>query len=156
MAIVSQPQDSKLSLMLPTEKLCGKCGKVKSKDQFSRNRSKNNKCQHYCKQCMKEYTRQRISLQDNNDKQLWYNYGITRAEYNALSEEQHGLCASCGNEERGMMNGKHKSLAVDHCHVTDAVRGLLCADCNTALGHLRESPERVEALLVYIHERCLW
>jgi hypothetical protein len=37
-------------------------------------------------------------------------------------------------------------LAVDHCHTTDAIRGLLCSDCNNGLGRFRDDPEKKKLL----------
>jgi Recombination endonuclease VII len=46
--------------------------------------------------------------------------------------------------------GAKSVLHVDHDHATGAVRGLLCSDCNTALGHLHDSPEIIHSLLKYV------
>ena len=45
---------------------------------------------------------------------------------------------------------KDTRLAVDHCHETGDVRGLLCAACNTALGLLKDDPDRIVKLLDYL------
>lgn len=58
-------------------------------------------------------------------------YGITVEEYDALFEQQGGLCARCKQEPQAALR-----LAVDHCHSTGRVRGLLCGPCNTYLGRL--------------------
>lgn len=58
-------------------------------------------------------------------------YGITLANYNALLEEQNGMCAICG---RPPGDGRSKYLHVDHCHTSKKVRGLLCGSCNQGLG----------------------
>ena len=39
-------------------------------------------------------------------------------------------------------DGSEMPLSVDHCHETGKVRGLLCHRCNTAIGLLRDDPER--------------
>jgi hypothetical protein len=83
-------------------------------------------------------------------------YGIAIEEYETMLVEQDGKCAICKHPETAIMNGKPMSLAVDHCHTTDAVRGLLCTNCNRALGLLQEDPERAEGLLNYIRERVLY
>jgi hypothetical protein len=72
-------------------------------------------------------------------------YKLTPEQYHNLFEDQKGLCAACGCKEKG-----NRRLAVDHNHLTGAVRALLCHACNVALGLLVDSPERVEMLLRYI------
>jgi Recombination endonuclease VII len=37
----------------------------------------------------------------------------------------------------------------DHCHTSQKIRALLCGDCNTSFGLLKEDPERIQALLAY-------
>lgn len=61
-----------------------------------------------------------------------------------LRASQHGRCAACNTADCGPLG-----LVIDHCHRTGVVRALLCSNCNTALGLLRESPERIRALLKY-------
>jgi hypothetical protein len=63
-------------------------------------------------------------------------YGLTVAQYEAMFVEQGGVCAIC----RGPSHGP-RPLAVDHDHVSGAVRALLCDDCNKKLG-VFESPMR--------------
>ena len=61
-----------------------------------------------------------------------------------LLDRQGGVCASCSTSEpRGKGDGWH----LDHCHATGTIRGVLCGDCNTALGFARDSVERLEAML---------
>jgi len=46
--------------------------------------------------------------------------------------------------------GKVKALAVDHCHQSGAVRGLLCADCNMGIGKLKEDPLVFQSAIQYL------
>lgn len=71
-------------------------------------------------------------------------YGITDAEYDAMLESQGGRCAICCRSRRG------RRLAVDHCHATGAVRGLLCSSCNQTLGKMGDDPERLRAAAAYL------
>lgn len=67
-----------------------------------------------------------------------YRYGITDAEYAQFLDKQGGRCAICKavpDSERA----RDKCLFVDHCHTTEAVRGLLCHSCNAGLGALGDS-----------------
>ena len=71
---------------------------------------------------------------NNPDKvkqiQLKYNFGISIGEYNNLFSLQNGTCAICKRAQ-----GEFKlAFAVDHCHKTNEIRGLLCTSCNTRLG----------------------
>ena len=67
-------------------------------------------------------------------RHLMREYGITLAEYNAMLVQQGSVCAICKQPETQERNGVKYSLAVDHCHKTGKVRGLLCFKCNSAIG----------------------
>lgn len=41
-------------------------------------------------------------------------------------------------------------LVVDHDHMTDRIRQLLCNNCNTAVGLLRDNPVTATELVVYL------
>jgi len=74
-------------------------------------------------------------------------YGITNAQYQILSEIQNGLCAICGRVSRR----KHGTeLVVDHSHETGRVRGLLCNECNAALGFVQENVAILEKMIAYV------
>lgn len=77
-------------------------------------------------------------------------YGITEAQYNEMYELQRGLCATCGNPPGVDKNGKEKKLFVDHCHVTNIVRGLLCSNCNMALGLIRDNVQTLANMIGYL------
>lgn len=95
----------------------------------------------HCRECA------RLAQQRRRLEQI---YGITVEEYDALYEAQGGLCALCKNPETQTRHGKVKVLAVDHCHATDKVRGLLCHACNCALGYLRDDPVLIRAAADYV------
>ena len=59
------------------------------------------------------------------------NTGISKEVYLAMFAAQGGVCAIC--KLRCV-----KALAVDHCHATGKIRGLLCLRCNTALGGFKD------------------
>ena len=74
-------------------------------------------------------------------------YGMTQADWDAMYAAQGGVCAICKVPGRV---GKHGKLAVDHCHATGRVRGLLCTPCNVSIGILGETPEQWEVVLKYL------
>lgn len=64
---------------------------------------------------------------------------------------QHGKCAVCGEGETRLgSHGRVRSLSVDHCHTTGAIRGLLCDNCNNILGRAKDSPSVLRRLAAYL------
>lgn len=57
-----------------------------------------------------------------------------------------GVCAVCGTDK--CKSGRR--LSIDHNHETGEVRGLLCGDCNRALGLLGEDFDRIMSLASYM------
>jgi len=104
------------------------------------------------RQRLNEYSRQ--YRKKNRDKQweadLKCNYGITAVEYYELLDRQSGGCAICGVQE----NKNGSRLAVDHCHETGRVRGILCHDHNTALGKFRDDVRLLKRAISYLEERA--
>ena len=92
-----------------------------------------------------------------NDMKIWKDltgrdqyykktYNISLEDYNNLLESQNYTCKICKKEEKHT----NKALAVDHCHSTGKVRGLLCFDCNTALGKFKDSTELLYEAINYL------
>lgn len=67
---------------------------------------------------------------------------LGRQGYIEMLELQHGLCAICSE--------KMVQPAVDHCHATKRVRGLLCRSCNVGLGFFKDDPERLRRAIDYL------
>lgn len=80
-----------------------------------------------------------------NTAQRAENYGITADQLLALEARQGGLCAICS---KPCTEGR--SLSVDHCHVTQNIRGLLCRACNIGLGSFRDSPDLLARAASYL------
>lgn len=77
-------------------------------------------------------------------------HGLTFQQYEAMVAAQDGVCAVCRLPETTVVNGRVIDLAIDHCHTTGVVRGLLCSGCNKALGCAGDDPARLRALAVYL------
>lgn len=71
-------------------------------------------------------------------------YGITLSEYNAMSDAQNHACKICRKPETG------RRLAVDHCHTTKKIRGLLCSSCNISIGRMSHDPEILHRAIEYL------
>lgn len=79
-------------------------------------------------------------------------FGLSLEEYDDMHARQGGRCAICNQHEGREIRGRLLSLAVDHCHKSGKVRGLLCMDCNRGLGLFRDSPEALTAAIAYLTE----
>ena len=79
-------------------------------------------------------------------------YGITPEEFDRLYRLQNGVCAVCRQPETSTRLGKLKSLAVDHDHETNKVRGLLCAKHNMGVGMFNDNPVLLRATADYLEK----
>lgn len=103
-------------------KLCRKCGVSKLYAEFSRDNNRSDGLQARCKTC--QMTEWRMSK-----------YGIDLAPDSE--------CAICGRTDK---------LCIDHCHATSNVRGVLCAWCNTVLGHAKDDPAVLRRAAEYLEK----
>lgn len=84
----------------------------------------------------------------------WYlrkQFGITLEQYDEMHKSQGGVCSICAKPEVEMRGMKVKHLAVDHCHRTGKIRGLLCQRCNKMLGYSRDNPRVLLAAVEYLN-----
>jgi hypothetical protein len=70
-------------------------------------------------------------------------YGITAEQFDALEAKQGGRCATCGVIPKGRLH-------VDHCHSRDIVRGLLCGNCNRAIGMTFDNTSTLRQMIAYL------
>ncbi len=68
-------------------------------------------------------------------------YGFTETERDAIVASRMGLCVICL---------KAPAVHVDHCHKTGRVRGVLCFNCNSGLGLLRDDPDAMYRAADYL------
>lgn len=80
------------------------------------------------------------------DRWLSRTYGMTASDVEALLAEQGGKCAACGTSEVKSRKGWH----IDHCHSSGKVRGILCHNCNSSLGHAKDSIHVLRSLISYL------
>lgn len=88
------------------------------------------------------YTKERKQL-----RRVLRRMGTDLDTYDLMVETQAGLCAICRRPPRS--NGRDR-LAIDHDHATGVFRGLLCDQCNMAIGLLDDDPTIVESALRYL------
>jgi len=62
-------------------------------------------------------------------------------EYYSLLSKYNNQCCICGS---------NKNLCIDHCHITNHIRGILCRSCNLALGKFGDSSESLNKAYLYL------
>lgn len=77
-------------------------------------------------------------------------YGLTPEQARSLYAKQGGLCAICHGPCTKTRLGR---LCVDHDHLTGQVRGLLCIDCNAALGKFKDDPSLLRRAAEYLERK---
>lgn len=142
-------------------KKCGKCGFSKEDSSFNKNKRALDGLSGYCKECNKAYYAEYKKNNPEKIKKLskkWYNenrervrhnayvrdFKITLEDYNRQLEKQNHKCAICGATD------DQKELAVDHCHSTGKVRGLLCFRCNGSIGKFEDDISILQSAIEYL------
>lgn len=115
---------------------------------FPKNSRTKDRLSSWCKKChsKRSATRQKNDPAVKRGYDLKSRYGITEEQYSALIVLQGHKCAGCGRPSQ-MFNYR---LCVDHCHKSNKIRGLLCKDCNLALGHIRDNISTLLSLANYL------
>lgn len=142
-------------------KICSVCRQSKDMDSFHNYKASNDGKMYRCKSC--DYEARKKWRLDNPERsqlsarsrRLKHVYGITLDEYYAMLSAQEGCCAICGLEENKsalISLQKNISFAVDHCHVTNKIRGLLCNQCNRALGMFGDNKDILKKALDYLNK----
>ncbi len=143
----------------PTVKNRTLCPKhiIKSAESRTRSYSKidsNRECR-TCRSKLKD--EERLKCLKCIDKRTWHEferkYKLTKEEWMAMYDKQHGRCLIC--DKAGGLPGIGKrieALFVDHSHTTGKVRGLLCYVCNMVLGLLNDEMPRAKNILEYLEK----
>lgn len=140
-------------------KRCKNCGEIKSESDYYRANGGTSLFPE-CKVCNRE--RSKLAMRRSREakpemhaanRARWNrnarlrHYGLTTEQYDEMLAAQSGACAICGATEAGAWGGR---LPVDHDHSTGRVRGLLCHNCNGALGQFGDDPDRLIAAAAYL------
>lgn len=132
-------------------KACSRCKSTKSIADFGANKSTADGRNAYCKPCARQVSGERYHDTRTPWKRYIYRlrvrYGLTLEQYRGMLKSQTGRCAICKKKfvER-------KDTHVDHCHRTGKVRGLLCSNCNRALGYAKDDPRLLRAMARFLEK----
>ena len=135
---MTKPKGSFYKSNNSTHKVCAKCGEKKERSEYHKDSARVDGITSYCKECKLKTNK---VWRDNNPEELLQSqrrtrrkrvYGVSPEEYDRMLLEQNNQCAICfipiGYES-----------AVDHDHLTEKVRGLLCKSCNLGLGFFKDN-----------------
>lgn len=111
---------------------CAQCGLRRAERFFVSERG------HTCTDCQRKNRRATARR-----AHIARTYGLTERDHQRLLDLQGGACAICGGV-------RPYQLAVDHCHTTGRVRGLLCKRCNKLLRDVRDSRKLLRVAAEYL------
>lgn len=122
-------------------KTCTLCNLNKPTSEFHKNSRYKEGSYKHCKKChYKVYGR---------DAHFRRSYGISENQYNEIAQNQDWKCKICNANH---YEGQFSRLVVDHCHTNGGVRGLICQQCNIALGNAKDNPEILRKMADYLDE----
>lgn len=111
---------------------CKQCDKIKRRKYYNENQ---NKCREYAMRSYYKFKKEnpekyKIKMRES----AWKEQGINcnNELYNKMFNKQSGYCAVCGKHQSELK----RRFDVDHNHITNNIRGLLCNSCNAAIGSL--------------------
>ena len=138
------------------KKICAKCQNEKDLNDFAKGSAYKDGRRGTCKSChasyMKQYYYDNPEKTKRKNKQIrhnWKKHRISEEYYNTLLSMNDGTCHSCK---------ENKATNIDHDHSCcpggyscgKCVRGVLCHQCNSALGLLKDNKNNILGLLNYI------
>ncbi len=159
------------------DKVCPRCSVRKPRDEFPYGaalRGGGRTTSSYCRPCSHKYNYERrrkdperLAQHRKNERAQWNaktpeerffhrvgkrsTLGLTQEVFYAMYEAQGGSCPIC--TEKLDLDFGAGQFAVDHCHRTGSIRGILCQLCNRGLGHFRDRPEVLELAANYLRAR---
>lgn len=148
--LADPPQQSKRTLKIATYqqenetgvRTCRTCNKIKSLRSFPAQAECISGRSRECRACKTNRSRLR-------------RYGISESEYYDLLKKQDNKCAICSlpyfcRTTKRLAESNEFKLAVDHCHKTGKVRGLLCYQCNVGLGKFSDDLDLLRKAVQYL------
>jgi len=137
-------------------KSCTKCGQTKELSEFYLEKAKRKDGsirefrRSHCRACETKRKRaaDKRTAEERANQALLRKYGITVEIRDKLAEIQGG-CGICGTKKPG---GRYNTWNVDHCHHTEKVRGVLCWDCNVAIGKLKDDSNLLRRAIQWVEQ----
>ena len=133
-------------------RVCSVCKVEKKYSDYYKNTKATHGVGHRCIECDKKIKKEgyETDYMKTRNRHLKRNFGITLDDYDRMLKSQNNRCAICNSTSTS--NKYHKYFAVDHCHTTKKVRGLLCTRCNAGIGYMKDDIERLQKAIAYLRE----
>ena len=128
-------------------KACNACGVVKAVSQF--HKSGKEWYRGNCKDCANARLRSRYSDKSDDFKKkhkankLFSFYKMPKNVAKQMAENRYGNCKICNTVQY---------LVVDHCHMTDKYRDVICQSCNVMLGTAKDNIRTLQSAINYLIE----
>lgn len=128
-------------------KTCSACGFVKPLDEFYGRPDgyRNGRCKACVRTASAAYYKKHRTRQI--EQMRIRKYGVSDEDYEILLARQKGRCAICGTTTPSR---QRLTFDVDHDHKTDVVRGLLCSNCNRAIGLMNDDVDALRKAANYL------
>ena len=125
-------------------KTCTRCLQELPNDQFHKRTMRGGKVglQPKCKKCSTEVRRQYYKPHEYMRRK----FNLSDEQYAAFMENDN--CQVCGQDITS-------KKCIDHCHITEKIRGVLCNNCNTALGLVEDNVQILSKLIQYLEQSKL-
>jgi hypothetical protein len=130
-------------------KTCKVCGAEKNISDFYTGRRDCKDCKNAAARKIRIDEPERYAKYKNRHNQYLKErrYGITQEDFDKMLIDQNNMCKICNNEFNST-----KDTHIDHCHDSNIVRGLLCNNCNLALGQFNDNTDIMDNAIKYLQK----
>ncbi len=136
--------------MFNKKRKCVKCKENKLSSEFFKKPAMTDGFDRKCKECRyiltAEYEKSPRCKMTRREYYYYTNYNMTFKDVAKIKEEHNHQCDICHIKESELK----RKLHIDHCHYSGKVRGILCDNCNKALGSMKDSIEILENAALYL------
>lgn len=133
---------------------CNRCGEVKKCNEFYIKKGKTENQYRFNSPCIECIYKSGLT-EESRQYQKYYNkkwkFNINKEDYIKMLDLQKNKCLICNIDKDKVK----KDFAVDHCHKTGKVRGLLCSNCNTGIGMFNDNIDNLLNAIKYLKGQLL-
>jgi hypothetical protein len=140
-------------------KICNKCGKEKETSLFAKGKNYKDGYRNICKRCHTDYVidyynknpdKKAEKVRINSGKDFnWKRHNLPKIKFDEMLAKFDGKCYSCRINDAKNIDHDHNCCS-GYRSCGKCVRGILCNQCNTALGLLKDSKDTLRNLIEYL------